>query len=103
MESILNNAVKSGALHSEQYFTYQDKMFGETELTTDQLFDLAKEASYLIHSPLINPGRTGRIIKKFVDQRNFELIARNLARLPQKVVDMLNRRSYEMVPDELHA
>ena len=83
-------------------YTYNDRAYGTTEYSTNELFDLAVKASNFINSPLLNPGRTFRIIRKIIKQGNIQLLGQNILRLP-KILTMLREQTYETVPEELHA
>ena len=97
-----SEAVEKGQINPNQLYTYNDKAYGTTEYTTDELFDLAVKANNFINSPLLNPGRTFRIIRKIIKQGNIQLLGQNVLRLP-KILTMLREQTYETVPEELHA
>ncbi|MFW9924859.1 MAG: B12-binding domain-containing radical SAM protein [Candidatus Thorarchaeota archaeon] len=95
-------AIEKGQLQTNQYYTYNDKKFGTTQYTTEELFTLAKVAEDYINSPIKNPGRYVRIVRKFIKQGNWQLITNNLARLPSIIQKLLIEHPYEIVPEELH-
>ncbi len=95
-------ATRKGQIKPDQYYTYNDKSFGTTEFTTDEIFNLVLEAEFLINSPLLNPGRYVRLIRKLIKQKNWSLIGQNLFRLPLIIKDVWSQHPYEMVPEELH-
>ncbi len=96
-------AIQKGKISPTQYYSYNDKSYGTTEFTTDEIFDLAMKAEYLINSPILNPRRYLRLIRKLVKQKNWSLIGQNLARLPLIIRDVWKQHPYEIVPDDLHA
>jgi len=95
-------AIQTGAIKPNQYYTYNDKSFGTTEFTTEEIFDLALEAESLINSPILNPKRYFRLVRKLVKQKNWSLIKQNIIRLPLIIRDVWKQHTYEMVPDEFH-
>lgn len=95
-------AIEKGSIEPNQYYTYNDKKFGTTEFTTDEIFNLALEAESLINSPILNPKRYLRLVRKLVKQKNWSLITQNMIRLPLIIKDVWKQHTYEMVPDELH-
>ncbi len=95
-------AVQKGEISPTQYYTYNDKSYGTTEFTTDEIFGLAMKAEYLINSPIVNPKRYFRLIRKLVKQKNWSLIGQNLIRLPFIIKDVWKQHPYEMVPQDLH-
>lgn len=97
-----NQATQKGQIKPDQYYTYNDKSFGTTDFTTDEIFDLVLNAEYLINSPLVNPGRYVRLIRKLIKQNNWSLIGQNVLRLPLIIRDVWSQHPYEMVPEELH-
>ncbi|MHA2389299.1 MAG: B12-binding domain-containing radical SAM protein [Candidatus Hodarchaeales archaeon] len=95
-------AVSNGNIKSDQYYSYNDKSFGTTELTTEEIFDLVLKAEFLTNSPLLNPKRYIRLIRKLVKQKNWSLIGQNIIRLPLIIKDVWGQHTYEMVPEQLH-
>ena len=95
-------AVDAGILTDEQYYTYNDKKFGTTSYSTEELFSLALEAERQINSPVINPGRYIRIIRKFFKQKNWLVIRQNILRIPYIIKRLLQEHPYEVLPEELH-
>lgn len=95
-------AVEQGKLNSTQYYTYNDKKFGTTPYTTQELFDLAVEAENQINSPFLNPGRYVRLIRKFIKQKNWLVFKHNIVRLPIILKKLLLEHPYEVVPEDLH-
>ncbi len=95
-------AVQQGSIEPSQYYTYNDKKFGTTEFTTNEIFNLALEAESLINSPILNPKRYFRLVRKLVKQKNWPVIKQNIIRLPLIFRDVWKQHTYEMIPDELH-
>jgi anaerobic magnesium-protoporphyrin IX monomethyl ester cyclase len=95
-------AVTNGNIKSDQYYSYNDKSFGTTELSTSEIFDLVLEAEFLTNSPLLNYRKYLRLIRKLVKQRNWSLIGQNIVRLPLIIKDVWGQHTYEMVPEQLH-
>ena len=60
------------------------------------------DAEHLVNSPLVNPRRYVRLVRKFIKQKNWPVIFRNVARLPAIMKALLQEHPYEMVPEELH-
>lgn len=97
------DAIQKRQISPDQYWTYNDKSYGTTRFTTKEIFDLAVKAQNHINSPLLNPRRGWRIIRKLIKQKNWQLIGQNLARLPLVFYDLFVEHPYEVVPEELHA
>lgn len=97
-----SEAVESGQITSNQYYTYNDKKFGTTPYTTQELLDLAVEAENQINSPFLNLGRYVRIIRKFIKQKNWLVFKHNILRLPVILRKLLLEHPYEVVPEDLH-
>ena len=95
-------AVEKGHLSSDQFYTYNDKKFGTTSYTTQELLDLAVEAEQQINSPLLNPGRYVRIVRKFIKQKNWAVFKDNITRLPTILKKLLLEHPYEVIPDDIH-
>lgn len=95
-------AVSNGNIKPDQYYSYNDRSFGTTELTTEEIFDLVLKAEFITNSPLINPSRYVRLIRKLVKQKNWSLIGQNILRLPLIIKDVWGQHTYEIVPEELH-
>jgi hypothetical protein len=95
-------AVDAGFIDPSQYYTYNDKKFGTTKFTTAEIFKIAKYAETQINSPIINPGRYARIVRKFIKQKRWDVIKENIIRLPSIIKNILIEHPYEVVPEELH-
>lgn len=95
-------AIEQGQISSEQYFTYNDKKFATTEFTTEELIKMAMETEHTVNSPLKNPSRYIRIVKKFIRQRKWSMIGNNFIRLPLIIKNFLFEHPYEVIPDEYH-
>ena len=74
-------AIQKGQLSPDQFDVFNDKRFGTTQYTKQELFKRAMETQHLISSPLLNPKRYYRIGQKLIKQRN-PLLRRNIMRLP---------------------
>jgi len=95
-------AVEKGQLTSNHFYTYNDKKFGTTTYTTQELLDLAVVAENQINSPFLNPGRYVRIVRKFIQQKNWLVIKHNLARIPSLFRKLILEHPYELLPEDLH-
>ena len=74
-------AIQKGQLNPGQYDTFNDKSYGTTEFSAEEIFKLVLEAQHLISSPILNPRRYLRLARKLLKQKN-PLVLRNLIRLP---------------------
>jgi len=74
-------AVQKNQLNPGQYDTFNDKSYGTTEFSAQEIFKLALDAQHLINSPILNPRRYLRFGRKLLKQRN-PLWYRNVMRLP---------------------
>ncbi|MFX0074547.1 MAG: hypothetical protein ACFE96_03840, partial [Candidatus Hermodarchaeota archaeon] len=74
-------AIQKGQLNLSQYEPVNDKSYGTTEFSAEEIFKLCFEAIQLINSPILNPRRYLRLFRKLGKQRN-PMVIRNLARLP---------------------
>jgi len=74
-------AVQNGQLNSDHFDTFNDKNYGTTEFSKEELFKLSLEVQHLINSPLLNPRRYLRLGRKLLKQRS-SLIYRNVLRAP---------------------
>ena len=97
-----HEAVAAGQIQPSQLYAYNDKQFGTTEFTTQELFNMVLKAEKEINSPLKNPGRYVRLVRKFIKQKKWTEIRVNIGRLPAILKKLLLEQPYEMVPEELH-
>jgi radical SAM superfamily enzyme YgiQ (UPF0313 family) len=74
-------AVKKGQLDPGQYDTFNDRSYGTTEFSAEEIFKLVLEAQYLNGSPFLNLRRYMRLIRKLFKQMN-PLLYRNAIRSP---------------------
>jgi anaerobic magnesium-protoporphyrin IX monomethyl ester cyclase len=80
-------AIQKGQLSPDQFDVFNDKCFGTTQYSKQELFKRAIETQHLISSPLLNPKRYYRIGQKLIKQRN-PLLRRNIMRLPLLVKNL---------------
>ncbi|MFX0074546.1 MAG: B12-binding domain-containing radical SAM protein [Candidatus Hermodarchaeota archaeon] len=73
-------AIQKGQLNPSQYNPVNDKSYGTTEFSEEEIFKLVLEAKHLINSPFLNPRRYLRLIRKLGKQRN-PMVIRNLVKL----------------------
>jgi radical SAM superfamily enzyme YgiQ (UPF0313 family) len=74
-------AIQKGQLKLGQYHVFNDKKYGTTEFSTEEIFKLVLQAIHLTFSPILNPRRYMRFAKKLIRQKS-HLISGNLVRLP---------------------
>ncbi|MHA2037374.1 MAG: B12-binding domain-containing radical SAM protein [Promethearchaeota archaeon] len=86
-------AIQKGYLTKGQYDTFNDKSFGTTEFSADDLFKIALEAQHLINNPLKNLRRYSRLGRKLLKQMS-PLAYRNAIRLPLILKNYNKLRSY---------
>jgi radical SAM superfamily enzyme YgiQ (UPF0313 family) len=96
-------AIKNGKIKPNQYYTYNDKRYGSTTFTTKEIFELTKVMENGINSPLKNPLRYVRIIRKFIATKQWKMLFNNFIRIPILVKNFLLEHPYELVPEDLHA
>ncbi|HUU78540.1 MAG TPA: radical SAM protein [candidate division Zixibacteria bacterium] len=96
-------AIEEGYIKSNQFYTYNDKQFGTTEYTTKELFEFALDAENQINSPIYNPGRYIRLVRKFIKQKKWSVIAHNITRIPTILKNLLLEHPYENIPEDLYA
>jgi hypothetical protein len=53
-----------------------------------------------INSPLKNPIRYVRILRKFIKQKSWSMIGNNLIRIPLIAFNFLFKHPYEMMPED---
>jgi radical SAM superfamily enzyme YgiQ (UPF0313 family) len=88
-------AIQKGQLNPDQYDTFNDKSYGTTEFSSEEIFKLVFEAQQLISSPILNPRRYLRLFRKFLKQRN-PLVYRNVIRSPL-LIKNLNKLRYNHI------
>ncbi len=93
-------AVSEGKIRPTQMYTYNDKSFSTTEFTSKEILDLTMKAEHQINSPLKNPIRYIRIVRKFIKQRSWSMIGNNLIRIPLIARNFLFKHPYEMIPED---
>ncbi|MHA1198376.1 MAG: B12-binding domain-containing radical SAM protein [Candidatus Heimdallarchaeaceae archaeon] len=97
-----DNAVKDGSISKEQFCSYNDSKFGTSNLTTKEIFKLAKKTENIINSPFRNPKRYVRIARKFIKNKQWDMMTANLLRLPVLIKNFLFQHPYEVIPEDLH-
>ena len=99
-----HEAVDSGQLKPDDIYAYNDKKYGTSPYTAKELFDKVLEAEDLINSPVLNPGRYVRLVGKFVKQKKWRVIWKNILQLPKIIQGLLLEHPYDIViEDELNA
>ncbi|MHA1955142.1 MAG: B12-binding domain-containing radical SAM protein, partial [Candidatus Heimdallarchaeaceae archaeon] len=73
-----NDAVSEGKINPTLMYTYNDKRFGTSEFTSKEILDFTMNAERQINSPLKNPIRYVRILRKFIKQKSWSMIGNNL-------------------------
>ena len=86
-------AIQNGQLNPAQYDAFNDKSYGTTEFSTEEIFKLVSEAHHQINSPILNPMRYKRLGRKLFKQMS-PLWYRNIIRLPF-LVNNFNKQSYK--------
>ena len=94
------DAVSEGKIKPTQMYTYNDKSFGTTEFTSKEILDFTLKAEQQINSPLKNPKRYARILRKFIKQKSWSMIGNNLIRIPLIAFNFLFKHPYEMIPED---
>ncbi len=97
-----SEAISENKISSSQYYSYNDRSFGTTSFTTQELFKMAKYAEKRINSPLLNPGRILRLFKKLVKNRQWRMLIYNLIKLPLVLKSVFFNHPYELIPEDLH-
>jgi anaerobic magnesium-protoporphyrin IX monomethyl ester cyclase len=98
-----HEAVDSGQLKPDDIYAYNDKKYGTSPYTAKELFDKVLEAEDLINSPILNPGRYVRLVGKFVKQKKWRVIWKNILQLPKIIQGLLLEHPYDIViEDELN-
>ncbi len=88
-------AIQKGQLNPDQYDTFNDKRYGTTEFSAEELFKIALEAQHLINNPILNLRRYIRLGRKLIRQMN-PLVYRNAIRLPLLIQNFNKLRSYHL-------
>ncbi|MFX1438082.1 MAG: B12-binding domain-containing radical SAM protein [Promethearchaeota archaeon] len=74
-------AIQNGQLKLGQYDVFNDKKYGTTEFSREEIFKLVLKAVHLTFSPILNPRRYLRFARKLIRQKS-PLISGNLIRFP---------------------
>ncbi|GAG81850.1 unnamed protein product, partial [marine sediment metagenome] len=74
-------AIQKGQINPSQYYAFNDKSYGTTEFSSEEIFKNVLEAQHLINSPLLNTRRYLRLGRKLLKQMN-PLGYRNVIRSP---------------------
>jgi len=88
-------AIQKGQLNQGQYDTFNDKSYGTTEFSAEELFKIALEAQHLINNPLLNLRRYLRLGRKLLKQMS-PLGYRNAIRLPLIIKNFNKLRYYRL-------
>jgi len=88
-------AIQKGQLNPGQYDTFNDKSYGTTEFSAEELFKIALEAQHLINNPILNLRRYIRLGRKLLKQMS-PLGYRNVIRLPLLIRNFNKIRYYNL-------
>ncbi|MFX1287365.1 MAG: B12-binding domain-containing radical SAM protein [Promethearchaeota archaeon] len=88
-------AIQKGQLKPGQYDVFNDKSYGTTEFSAEEIFKLVLEAQYLNGSPILNPRRYLRLGRKLLKQIN-PLLYRNVIRSPLLIKNINNLRYHHL-------
>jgi radical SAM superfamily enzyme YgiQ (UPF0313 family) len=93
-------AREKGLIKSDQIYPYNDKKYGTTEFTTEELLKMMEDSEHLINSPIKHPRRYIRLVKKFIKQKKWRVIFANIFRLPLIIKRLLFEHPYDVKIDE---
>jgi len=88
-------AIQKGQLNSGQYDPVNDKSYGTTEFSEEEIFKLVLEAQHLVNSPFLNPRRFFRLGIKLRKQMN-PILYRNAIRSPLLIKDFYKHRYHHL-------
>ncbi|MFX1379440.1 MAG: B12-binding domain-containing radical SAM protein [Promethearchaeota archaeon] len=88
---IWREVIQKGQLKLGQYDVFNDKKYGTTEFSREEIFNFVLEAIHLTFSPILNPRRYLRFARKLIKQKS-PLLSGNLVRLPFLIENLSNFR-----------